>query len=895
MDLMTLVARLTLDSSEYEAGVQKSQSLIGKAGSFIAGAAKAYIGVKAVGEIVKFGKQSIAVGRQFDVAMSQVAATMGDKSQESVEYMGKQMTAQEALRETAKKYGRETQFTATQSAEALNYMALAGYDANKSIAMLPNVLNLASAGSMDLARASDMVTDASSALGLSTEETTQLIDKMAMASTQGNTSVEQLGSAMLALGATGRNVAGGTTELAQAFTILADNGIKGSEGGTKLRNILLSIQGKKFDKTFGKLGISAYDASGNLRPMNDILLDMNKAMEGMTTQEKQNLINNTFNRGDLAAVNALLGTSTERWEELGVAIDNAGGAAETMAERQLNNLGGDMLKLNSALEGLQIALYEKVNPALRFFTQFGTQAATVITGLLTGNLMDTIKNKFPSGVSESIERIIGRVKILVNTVKGLFNLLSEIVTKIWTNITSYMKGDAEEAAFSILDVIEGMLSGITDFLFSAMRFIRSMWEGNWGEIVGFLRSVLSWASDFLFDVFSRIREIVAEVLSFISHLWSEYGDSIISSIVFGVKRVWSTIQTIAGIIVDIVQTVIDTVLNFVEPALEIIFALWERYGEQIIQFVTEKWTLMWEIIQAAVELISAIIQRFVDAAMWIWNNWGETILAYTDYLFNTMRNEIETFMKIIRDIINFVTALIKGDWSGAWDAIKSIVSDVWNFIVTWVQNKLNLLAGLISGVWNGIKNTTSSIWNGIKSTISNVLNGIKSTFTNVLGVISNAVSTKFESIRSKIKEKIDAAKEAVSSAINKIKGFFNFSWSLPKLKLPHVSITGSFSLVPPSAPKFGISWYKKAYDNIVEFANPTVIPTLSGLKGFGDGAGSELVMSKNAFFDAIESARGDTQIVFNIYPQKGQSEEEIARAVEKKFIQWNNQKKGAFV
>lgn len=829
MDLMTLVARLTLDSSEYEQGVQKSQSLIGKAGSFIAGAAKAYIGVKAVGEIVKFGKQSIAVGRQFDVAMSQVAATMGDKSQETVEYMGKTMTAQEALRETAKKYGRETQFTATQSAEALNYMALAGYDANKSIAMLPNVLNLASAGSMDLARASDMVTDASSALGLSTEETTQLIDKMAMASTQGNTSVEQLGSAMLALGATGRNVAGGTTELAQAFTILADNGIKGSEGGTKLRNILLSIQGKKFDKTFGKLGISAYDASGNLRPMNDILLDMNKAMEGMTTQEKQNLINNTFNRGDLAAVNALLGTSTERWEELGVAIDNAGGAAETMAERQLNNLGGDMLKFQSAVEGLQIALSEKLTPALRFFTQFGTQASTMLTKVLNGDLTTAFKDTLPKGVTEAVSKVTKKFSSLVSYIKSVGtwfgNYFSEVWDKYGESITSFLSTLFEDA----VNFISNGLTGLIGIIQSAVQGIYEFWKTYGDQIVSFLGTVIA--------------KLIGIVSGFVSY------------------------------ITGALTIFFETVMSIIEPLLAWILDIWNRYGEDIVSFVAEKVSAILDIVRTYITFvdtfltniltaIKSVVQNVLTGIQSFWDTWGSTILAVTDATWQGIKTTISTVIEVIKNVIQLAMNIITGNWKGAW---------------------------------NNVKNIFSSIWSGIKSLISIKLNEIKTVFSNILGVISNAVSTKFEAIRSKIKEKIDAAKEAVSNAINKIKSFFNFSWSLPKLKMPHISISGSFSLVPPSAPKFGISWYKKAYDNIVEFANPTVIPTLSGLKGFGDGAGSELVMSKNAFFDAIESARGDTQIVFNIYPQKGQSEEEIARAVEKKFIQWNNQKKGAFV
>ena len=178
-----------------------------------------------------FAKASVQTGMQFDSAMSQVAATMGT----TVDQIGE-------LRDFAQKMGATTAFSATQAAEALNYMALAGYDADTSMEMLPNVLNLAAAGSMDLARASDMVTDAQTALGLTTEQTSEMVDQMAKTSSKTNTSVSQLGEAMLTIGATARNLKGGTVELSTVLGVLADNGIKGAEGGTHLRNAILSLQ-----------------------------------------------------------------------------------------------------------------------------------------------------------------------------------------------------------------------------------------------------------------------------------------------------------------------------------------------------------------------------------------------------------------------------------------------------------------------------------------------------------------------------------------------------------------------------------------------------------------------------------------------------------------------------
>ena len=155
--------------------------------------------------------------------------------------MGKTTNEIAELRDYAKEMGASTAFSATQSAEALNFMALAGYDANTSMKMLPNVMNLAAAGSMELARASDMVTDSQTALGLSLDETEVLVDQMAKTSSKTNTSVSQLGDAMLTIGGTAKNLSGGTKELNQVLGLMADNGIKAGEAGTHLRNIILAM------------------------------------------------------------------------------------------------------------------------------------------------------------------------------------------------------------------------------------------------------------------------------------------------------------------------------------------------------------------------------------------------------------------------------------------------------------------------------------------------------------------------------------------------------------------------------------------------------------------------------------------------------------------------------
>lgn len=361
MTAFELAGKLKLDSSEFSSSLDREESRFGKFGE------KIKSGAQKVGKVAKvafastgaaavmFTKSSIQEGLAFDEAMSQVAATLGVTTDEV-----------KGLSKFARKMGSETSFSATEAAQALNYMALAGYDAETSMKMLPTVLNLAAAGNMDLATASDMVTDAQSALGLSTEETTVLVDQMAKTSSKTNTSVEQLGSAILTVGGTAKVLKGGTTELNAVLGILADNGIKGAEGGTALRNVMLSLMSPTKDAmgALEDLGVSVFDAEGNMRSLPEIMADINEATKGMTQEERTGYLSRIFNKRDLKAVEALLGASSERWSELFGAIGDSSGAAAKMASTQLNNLAGDLKIFKSAVSEAMISVSDKLAPTL---------------------------------------------------------------------------------------------------------------------------------------------------------------------------------------------------------------------------------------------------------------------------------------------------------------------------------------------------------------------------------------------------------------------------------------------------------------------------------------------------------------------------------------------------
>ena len=341
--------------------------------------------------LAEIPKQIAAIGSQFESSMAQVAATMGI-TQIDEEF--------QQLSETAKEMGENTKFSASQAADALNYLALAGYDADKACSALPTVLDLAAAGGMELANASDMVTDSMSALGLEMDELTGFADQMAVTSQKSNTSVSQLGNAILSVGANARVLAGRTNELMTELGILADNGKKGAEAGTALARVIknLSTPVSNAKDELDALGVKCYDAEGNFRNMQDIFLDLNEAMKDFTEEERQAALSEIFDTAALSSAKTLLANCGERFDELSGYISKADGAAKQMGETMSDTLAGDVTTLNSALDGLAVTAYDKFAGTMREAVQSVTADVKVLSeSLKNGELsesMDKLADSF---------------------------------------------------------------------------------------------------------------------------------------------------------------------------------------------------------------------------------------------------------------------------------------------------------------------------------------------------------------------------------------------------------------------------------------------------------------------------------------------------------------------
>lgn len=318
----------------------------------------------------------IKLGSGFESAMSQVAATMGT----TVDQIDK-------LSDLAKKMGSETKFSAAEAAEAINNMAMAGYSAEEIYSALPDVLNLASAGALDLDCAAQLAANGLNVMGMEVSELGEMSDKLAVTASNAYGSVADFGAGLLIAGGQASLANMNLTETFTALGILGDAGISAGEGGTALVNVLknLYIPTSQSASAMEALGLETSNADGTFRDIQSVLQNLSGIMDGLTGEERIQAMASIFDTGSISAANALLKDSGDRWNELATAIDGSAGAARQMAEVRLDNLEGDITIMKSALEGLAISLYEAFSDDIRSDVQMVTNVISHLTTVVQEN------------------------------------------------------------------------------------------------------------------------------------------------------------------------------------------------------------------------------------------------------------------------------------------------------------------------------------------------------------------------------------------------------------------------------------------------------------------------------------------------------------------------------
>lgn len=634
-----LVAQLTLDTKPYSAALtdseKKAQSWAGGFKSFSKKAAVAAgkavaAGMAAAGAATAaFAKTAIDAGKDFDSSMSQVAATMGKTMEEmtsetgTVELAWGKFTG--TLRDYAQEMGRNTAFSATQCADALNYMALAGYDTQTSMEMLPNVLNLAAAGNMDLARASDMVTDTQTAFGISLERTSQMVDEMAKAASTGNTSVEQLGDAFLTVGGLASELNGGMVTLADgtkkpvdgvqeleiALTAMANAGVKGSEAGTHMRNMLLKLSSPTSDgtKQLEALGVQVFDTEGKMRSLSDIFGDLDGALGKLTQEQKIQAISALFNTRDLASAEALLNAVGQSWDEIGASILDAEGAAQKMADTQLDNLEGDITLFKSALEGAQIAISDGLSPTLRKFVQFGTDALSRLTSAFKDGGLDGLVDEFGKVLDDGTKMIGDMLPDILKAVGGVAEGIAGAIPTLATAIVEALPVLADAAIDIVLALVNGLTESMPELIPAAVQAVLTITSAliaNLPLLVDAAIQLMLALVDGLIEALPILLEMAPQIVGQLvaasvgaAPQMLTAAVALIEALVFGLiasfpdllQQGIAMVFNIAKGVLDGVPQVVTSVLKLVARIKESFFNVkWSELGSRIIDGIIKGFT-----------------------------------------------------------------------------------------------------------------------------------------------------------------------------------------------------------------------------------------------------------------------------------------------------------------
>lgn len=727
-----------LDASGFNKGLS---AMSVAAGNLISGLTQA-----ATGKLTELAKTSVGVGMSFQSSMSQVAATMGvgvDQIQ--------------SLTDKAKEMGSTTAFTATQAADALNYLALAGYDANKAAEVLPSVLNLAAAGGMDLAYASDLVTDAMASLNLEAnkQNVNEFGNKLAKAASKANANVSQLGEAILTVGGTAANLKGGTTELTTALGLLANVGIKGAEGGTHLRNIILSLQSPTKDarEVMEQLGLEVYDAQGNMRQLDDILTDLNTVMAGMTQGQKDSVINALFNKTDLAAVNGLLAAQGEQWESLAQQIDAAGeaagdsGAMAQMAETQLDNLQGSVTIMQSALEGLQLGIYDYLEPSLNEAAKWGSECFSTLTsalseggpeamlqaaGQIISDLAASVTAQLPGLVTSGTEIIVQLAEdivaatpamldaaagVMAALAQGIANNLPSLITsatKLIVQFTHYLSDHAGDLMDAGIQIVEQLIIGITDNLPQLITAAAELIAKFSAALISHLPDLLNCGAALLTTlvdgIIRSIENLGEAALACIAKLtgvwdgsmdeWGHIGENIVTGLLNGITGMWDTlVSTVKGKVSGMVSTV-KNVLGIHSPS-----KVFTEIGENVTQGLVNGINTGAPAAQEAIQSIAQTLNDYGPDFATVGATITEQFRTKLTEGWAQIQSDIQT--DALGAIETLATALKDGDLEslGLWAASyfwQACTKEQQTQIQAVAMGALNQLGSALSGVFGNL-------------------------------------------------------------------------------------------------------------------------------------------------------------------------------------------------
>lgn len=474
------------------------------------------------------------------------------------------------------------------------------------------------------------------------------------------------------------------------------------------------------------------------------------------------------------------------------------------------------------------------------------------------------------GVFNNISIFIGTI---LDVITGILDVFIGLFTGNWDQCWNGIKGIFEAVwngmkdwFMNILNVIKGVFDVVLGWFGTSWdacwNGIKSFFEGIWNGIVSFFTGILTGIQTTVTTVWTAISTFFSTTFTAIQNVFMTIWNAISGFL----STTWETIKNIVQVGIMFIKELFSAAFQILTVPFRFI---WENCKETIMTIWNAIKTTISTVLSAIQTTISTVWNAVKTVFTTVWN----AISSFVSTIWNNIKTNITTVINAIKTVISTVMNAIKTTISTIWNAIKTTISTVINAIKSVVTSVFNAVKTTVTNVFNNIKSTATSVWNGIKtaittpinaakSTVTSVVNSIKSTISSGFNAAKSTVTNVFNSIKNSITNVMNGAKNAVSNAINAIKSKFNFSWSLPKLKMPHLKISGKFSLDPPSVPSFSIDWYKKAMNNAMILNGATIFGAQGGKLLGGGEAGSEVVSGADTLMNMIQSAVRNVMVSF---------------------------------
>lgn len=739
--------------------------------------------MRAVDGIKNLVGNVIELGQNFTSTMSEVSAISGATGEDF-----------EKLEACAREYGATTVFSASNAAEALKYMSLAGWDADQSTSALGGVLNLAAASGMELGAASDMVTDYLSAFAMEAGDAAYFADLLSYAQSHSNTTAEALGEAYKNCAAN-LNAAGQDVETVTSLLEgMANQGYKGSEAGTAMAAIMRDITNGMKDGAIkiGETSVAVMDAQGNFRDLTDILTEVEAATNGMGDAERAVALSSTFTADSTKGLNLILNEGMDNIAGYEEELRGASGSAEEMANIMNDNLSGDVAAMNSAFEELGLKIYDALESKLRAGVQFITNGVIPAIEWLGGHIPEvtiavsglgaviaamnwgTISSKIAmvKGALVKLAAALGGVSLPAIAIIAVITAVALAFTNLWKNNEEFrnkitaiwdgIKAKFDEFGQGIVDRLNALGFEFEDIT----EVMKAVWDGFCEVLAPIFEGV-----------FQQISNILNEALDILTGLFD-----IFAGIFTGDwDMVWQGVQEVFGAVWDFVvatfENWISTFTSLADTVLGWFGTNWETVWTNVKTFFSDTWNAISSFFSG---ILTGIKTFFTDT----WN----AIVSFFSGILSGIYSSVTGTMTEIHDTFTNIWDSITGFLSGAWETIKNIVTVGIMTVKEIISAAFQIITLPFRFIWENCKDTVLSIWETIKSVIGEKIDAVKEKITTVTTAISNVASAAWnaisstasslwEGIKGTIGSKIDAAKEKVSTATSTITSVASAAWS----------------------------------------------------------------------------------------------------------------------